>query len=118
MLRLALLIATVAGLLAPGGSAREPSTLLQASASFQRLGDFWISNDPSYAGALDGLGKASSCRLVNGNPAHAVANWYGLGVRATLVTYALVPAGETGCTEDVPFVVELRDGGPGVTVRR
>ena len=92
------MIALLAAVAVSSASAREPSTLIQAGATFQRLGDFWISNDPTYAGALRALGPSTSCRLINGDASFAVANWYGLGVRATLATYGLVPAGKTGCT--------------------
>jgi hypothetical protein len=32
-----------------GANASEPSYLIQASASFQRLGVYWISDDATYA---------------------------------------------------------------------
>ena len=74
------------------------SSLIQASATFQRLGDFWVSDQPDYAGALEGLGPSSSCHLVNGSPTHATAAWSALGVRMTLVTFGGIPAGKTGCS--------------------
>jgi hypothetical protein len=95
---LLLVLLVALGASAPGAAAREPSTLIQASATFQRLGDFWIDKNPSYGGALEALGPSTSCRLVGGRPDRAVANWYGLGVRITLATYGLIPDDETGCT--------------------
>jgi hypothetical protein len=71
---------------------------MQASASFQRLGPFWISDEPSYQGAVDALGPSSSCHLVNGAPNHVTAAWRPLGVRMALVTFGGLPAGKTGCS--------------------
>ena len=74
------------------------SSLIQTSASFQRLGDYRVSDEPTYQGAIDGLGAPSGCRLVNGNPTSATATWRTLGVRMNLVTFGGMPSGKTGCT--------------------
>jgi hypothetical protein len=72
--------------------------LIQASAKFQRLGGYWISDDPTYAGALDGLGGSSSCHLVGYDPSNVVAAWRPLAVTMNLVTFGGIPTGKTGCT--------------------
>lgn len=74
------------------------SYLIQASASFQRLGDYWVSDQPRYKGAIDALGDPSACHLVNGDPSWATAAWRPLGVRMSLVTFGGMAVGETGCT--------------------
>ena len=78
------------------------STLVQASARFQRLGDFRVTSNPTYAGAKRSFGPATSCRLVRTrlgvDASHAVADWKRLGVQVNLRTYGGLPAGKTGCT--------------------
>lgn len=76
----------------------EQSFLIQASASFQRLGDYWVADDPTYGGAIEALGAASACHLVNGDATRATASWRSLGVRMSLVTFGGMPAGKTGCS--------------------
>ena len=80
------------------GAAAAPSFLMQASAKFQRLGQYWISDDPSYDGAIRALGPPSSCHLVDSTASHVTASWRSLGVRMDLVTFGGLPAGKTGCT--------------------
>src|SRR4051812_2673463 len=74
---LMLLTAVVVALVAAGaaGARDSDSHLIQASAKFQRLGPYWISDDPTYAGALKALGPSSSCHIVNHTPSNAVAAW-------------------------------------------
>lgn len=98
-MRIATLVAALfLACVSTNAGAAGPGTLIQASASFQRLGAFWISDDPTYAGAISALGKASACHLIGGNPDLATAIWRQLGVRMTLVTYGGLPRGKTGCT--------------------
>lgn len=103
MIRRALIAAAlVAGAIVPASSAKptraQESFLIQASASFQRLGEYWVSDNPSYAGAIQSLGAASACHLVNGDPSWVTASWRSLGVRMSLVTFGGMPAGKTGCS--------------------
>jgi hypothetical protein len=99
-LRIALVVvalsAGAAATLAEGRPAG--SFLIQTSASFQRLGDYWVSDEPTYQGAIDALGAPSGCRLVNGNPTWVTATWRTLGVWMNLVTFGGMPSGKTGCT--------------------
>jgi hypothetical protein len=85
-----------AGATAVRGS--DGSRLIQASAGFQRLGDYWVSDDATYSGAISALGNASSCHLVAHLSSSAVATWALLGVQMRLATFGGVPDGETGCT--------------------
>jgi hypothetical protein len=101
--RLQLLLAFVCALSTLAGSSGaqarpEASYLIQASASFQRLGPYWVSDKPDYAGAIAALGRPTSCHLVNTNPAHVTASWRALGVTIVLVTFGGMPQGKTGCT--------------------
>ncbi len=93
-------VAIVVGvaLLSAAQSVAAGSRLMQASAKFQRLGDYWISDDPTYSGAIKALGAPSSCHLVDSSPSHVTAFWRSLGVRMDLVTLGGVPSGKTGCT--------------------
>jgi hypothetical protein len=91
-------VGVVGALVFSAQSIAAGSRLMQASASFQRLGDYWISDDPSYSGAIEALGAPSSCHLVDSTPSHVTASWRPLGVRMDLVTFGGVPAGKTGCT--------------------
>jgi hypothetical protein len=102
-LRTVVLVALVLAAISSHGATGAPdratrSFLIQASASFQRLGDYWISDDATYAGAIRALGSADACHLVGRDPAHVVAVWRSLGVRIDLRTYGFVPPGKTGCT--------------------
>jgi hypothetical protein len=83
---------------AAAGAASSDSRVIQASATFQRLGPYWISDDPTYAGALEALGPSSSCHLVDYTPSTVAAAWRPLGVTMSLVTFGGMPAGKTGCT--------------------
>jgi hypothetical protein len=101
ILRSALLaLAICCAAISAGAADARPaaSSLIQASASFQRLGDYWVSDEPSYQGAIDALGAPSGCHLVNRDPSWVTASWRTLGVRMNLVTYGGMPAGKTGCT--------------------
>ena len=99
-LNLALLAVAVSALAATGSAGARPadSRLIQASASFQRLGAFWIRDDPTYAAAVRSLGPSSSCHLVDRDPSHVVASWRPMGVSMDLLTYGGMPNGKTGCT--------------------
>ena len=83
-------------------AATSDSRVIRASASFQRLGDFRVSDSPTYAGAISALDPPSSCRLVKGrfgaDAAHAIATWTRLGVTIELRTYGTLPQARTGCT--------------------
>jgi hypothetical protein len=76
----------------------EPSRLIQAAAGFQRVGAFWVSDNPTFRGAIDAYGGPTSCHILNSNPANVVANWAVLGLRINLVTFGGLPSGATGCT--------------------
>jgi hypothetical protein len=109
-MRAVLLGAAVVVLGTPIAFARPSvSYLIQTSATFQRLGDYRVSDNPRYQGAIDALGESSACRLVNGEPTLAVASWRSLGVRMTLVTFGGMPRGETGCTRpDLIWISTIR----------
>lgn len=94
------LIAIAAGLAATPAQAQEHpgGYLIQLGLKTMRIGPYRVHTDPSYAGALDAFGEATSCRIVRGDPAWAVATWAPLQIRIELVTFGGVPAGETGCT--------------------
>jgi hypothetical protein len=79
-------------------AAASGSLLIQTSSRFQRLGDYRISANPTYAGASAALGSSTSCRIIRGDPSWAVATWRSLGVRMKLRTYGAIPRGKTGCT--------------------
>jgi hypothetical protein len=79
-------------------AASSESRLIQASPSFQRVGGYWVSDDPSYNGALKALGASTSCHLVRGYSSNVVANWAPLGLRMNLVTFGGIPSRKTGCT--------------------
>ena len=85
-------------LLSAAQSLAAGSRLMQASAKFQRLGDYWISDDPSYSGAIKALGAPSSCHLVDSSPSHVTASWRVARRPMDLVTLGGVPSGKTGCT--------------------
>jgi hypothetical protein len=115
MKRRVLLFLVVAAALGgfPATAESSDSYLIQASAGFQRLGHYWISDDPTYAGALKALGKSSSCHMVFYNPSHVVAAWRPLGVTMTLATFGGMTPGETGCTApDRIYVSTVRVGSP------
>ena len=95
---IALAVCAAAVLTAVSQARPSTSYLIQASATFQRLGDYWVSRNPSFEGAIEALGEPSSCRLVGGSPTVAYASWRSLGVRMHLVTFGGMPTGETGCT--------------------
>jgi hypothetical protein len=78
-------------------AAAKQSFVLRAGTNFQRVGDFTVRRDPTYRGAIRAFGEASRCRLVRG-PSFVEASWRSLGVTILLVTYGLIPGGETGCT--------------------
>lgn len=71
---------------------------IQAWPRFQRLGDYWVTDNPTYRGALIALGPSSSCHLANGDPTNVVARWRAIGVQIELITYGLMPRGKNGCT--------------------
>jgi hypothetical protein len=73
------------------------STLVRASATFERLGDYWVPDDATYQSALRALGPSSSCRLVNRAPDWAIARWHALGVAMDLRTYGGLQPGQNGC---------------------
>ena len=100
MRRVSVVAAAVAIAASVAGEAQasgEP-LLVRAGANFQRVGGFLVRSDPTYRGAIQAFGNASSCRLVRGSPANAIALWRSIGVRISLVTYGGMPEGETGCT--------------------
>ena len=78
--------------------ASSGSFTISASSSRERIGDYRVDRDPTYAGAVTALGPSSSCRLVAGDPSHALAAWHSLGVVVELQTYGSIPSGKTGCT--------------------
>ena len=80
-----------------GTSRSTDSRLIQVSPNSQRLGDYRVSANPTYQGAIDALGEASSCRTL-GRSSAARAVWRELGVSIKLVTYGYIPPPETGCT--------------------
>ena len=92
---LAGLIAVSASHGAHGSSAE--SRLIRTSPNSQRLGDFRVTADPTYRGAINALGEASSCRLL-GYPSVALAVWGDLGVAIKLSTFGGLPPGKDGCT--------------------
>jgi hypothetical protein len=98
--RFALLIVVALSVLVTetAGARSADSRLIQVSASFQRLGAFRISDDPTYAAATRALGPSSSCHVVGNSPSHVVAAWRPLGVSIDLLTYGGIPSGKTGCT--------------------
>jgi hypothetical protein len=112
---LALIITTVGALLigAPLGEAspQPPSFLIRASSTFQRVGNFWISDDPSYGAAQDALGAASSCHVVQGGQMESIATWRSLGVTMRLSTLGLLPGGRTLCTSPAAPIDSVRVSG-------
>src|SRR5262249_26320468 len=92
-----LLLAAAALAVTPSAFAGD-SYLLQASPSFQRVGTFWISDNPTYRGAIEALGPATSCHLVDSSPTNVVAAWRQLGLSIALVTLGGMEAGKSGCT--------------------
>lgn len=94
----ALVASTIAQTSSASPVRSQQSFLIQASASFQRLGDFWVADDPTYRGAIRALGAASACHVVNGDATRATVAWRSLGVRMSLVTFGGIPAGKTGCS--------------------
>jgi hypothetical protein len=100
-MRRASLVAAFGLALATGASAGvarpSDSRLIQASPNSQRLGDYRVTANPTYQGAIDGLGEATSCRTL-GRSSAARAVWRELGVSMKLVTYGYIPPPENGCT--------------------
>jgi len=119
-----------------GGAAGDDSRShrLQAGASFWRIGDWYLrpSRPASLTleGAIDALGKPTSCRA--DGPGEATATWRNVGVRVKLATLGGLPKGEGGCeAADLIHVVRavvtgrewttargLRVGDSGYRVRR
>jgi hypothetical protein len=111
-------------------AAPADSRLIRTSPTFQRLGDFRVTADPTYRGAIKALGPASSCALL-GAPSVALAVWRQLGVSIKLATFGGLPPGETGCTAPAHIWVwtirvtsktwftsrQLRVGSPVATLR-
>ncbi len=94
-------LACVAALLAFGAGAAAvgaPSWTIRASATFQRLGPWQISDTATYADALAALGPADSCKLHAADPSWAGATWKSIGVNVELRTYGGIPPRQTGCT--------------------
>jgi hypothetical protein len=96
--RLAVIAAAV--LLTAGAStssARSSDSVIRATPKYQRLGEYRVNEHPTYQGAIDALGPASSCRTL-GYPSVALAVWNELGVAIKLATFGGLPPGKTGCT--------------------
>ena len=92
-------LACVAALVAVGAaSAGAPSWTIRASATFQHLGAWQISDSATYAEALAALGTADVCRLHAADPSWASATWKTIGVHVELRTYGGMPPRKTGCT--------------------
>ena len=112
---LSILLATgaVAALAVPATAQEVPGgRLIQVGSTSMRLGPFRVHSNPSYAGAIAAFGDATSCRLVRGSATWAVTTWANLQLRAELVTYGGMPAGETGCTApDAIHISTLRVSG-------
>src|SRR5262245_4509715 len=116
MTRLVIVLIAMAGALIIGtplgeASPRPPSFLIRASATFQRVGNFWISDDPSYGAAQDALGSASSCHVVQGGQMESIATWRTLGVMIRLSTLGSLGAGETLCTSRQSPIDSVRVSG-------
>lgn len=130
MRRAALLVVAFTALGIAPASASD-SRLIRTSANFQRLGDFRVTANPTYRGAIDALGPASSCRL-QGDASVALATWRDLGVAIKLATFGGLPPGKTGCTAPDHIWVstirvtskawftsrQLRIGSPAASVRQ
>src|SRR5436309_12334200 len=91
-------VAVTAGSLCTAAGSTPPPLEIRASANSMRLGSWRIADAATYADGLRALGPASSCRLVRGDPAWAVATWQASGVRVELRTYGAIPAGKSGCS--------------------
>ena len=84
--------------LAASASAVVRPFVISVSPPVIRLGGYRLDREPSYAGALAGFGKSSSCALVDGDVTHARASWPALGVTVELRTYGSLPPGRTACS--------------------
>jgi hypothetical protein len=73
------------------------SSVIRASATFQRLGDWRIDRAPTLRGAANALGDPSSCLRIR-DRTHGRAVWNSLGVAVDLVTFGGLPRGEDVCT--------------------
>lgn len=73
------------------------SRLIRVSTNSQSLGDYRVTANPTYQGAIDAFGTASSCRTL-GYSSVALAVWRELGVSIKLSTFGGLPPGKTGCT--------------------
>jgi hypothetical protein len=91
-------VVVVALTLTASVSAAVRPFVISVSPPVIRLGTYRVDREPSYAGALESLGKSSSCALVDGDTSHARASWPALGVTIELRTYGSLPAGKTACS--------------------
>jgi hypothetical protein len=116
MRRLLAVVIATAGALIIGAqlgeaSPQPPSFLIRASSTFQRVGNFWISDDPSYGAAQDALGSASSCHVVQVSQMTSIATWRSLGVTIRLSTLGGLGVGETLCTSRRSPISSVRVSG-------
>lgn len=77
-------------------AAREASFVLRATATRQRLGDFEITGNPRFQGAIKAFGKPDDCRL---HSWFGMAVWRTPGFRMRVTTLAGLPSGKTFCTD-------------------
>jgi hypothetical protein len=89
----------LAALVAAIGTAQDAGStnfVVRATATSQQLGDFRITSNPKYRGAIDVFGKPDDCTL---HSWFGTAVWRTPGFRMRVTTLGALPSGKTFCTD-------------------
>jgi hypothetical protein len=95
----------LAAAIAAAPAAAIDSRQIRAGKSFQRLGDFRITKNPTQGGAYAAVGEPTTCRTGPSN--HAIAHWRDLGVKIEFWTYGAHTPGRSACDDPKIWVSEI-----------
>jgi hypothetical protein len=89
-------------IIALGGVFVAPSNatpfVVRATANVQQLGDFNITRNPTFQGAIDVFGEPDDC-VIRSRSWFGTAVWRSEGFRLRITTLGVLPTGETFCTD-------------------